>query len=203
MASAAAVDGKSFDRNFAKSPILNSLHGRSPRQPHDEKQDDPMLAATDSAHHAPPPPLDQSSPQEILEYYTWKSPMPRLFVKHAPTTATPTSLLKWANLTIRRVSTPVVTLNLVLFCFNKHASGSPMETRHLSHPWRPCGGWSLATYQACRQSAVYSNCYSTHSCLTESLHPISPEWFCHHSCASKRLLALLQCVVAGCAQSCS
>ena len=87
----------SFDRNFAKSPILNSLHGRSPCQPHDKKQDDPMLAATDSAHHAPPPPSDQSSPQEILEYYTWKSPRPRLFVKHAPTTSTPTSLLKWAN----------------------------------------------------------------------------------------------------------
>ena len=37
-----------------------------------------MLAAADSAHHALPPPSDQSSLQEILEYYTWKSPMPRL-----------------------------------------------------------------------------------------------------------------------------
>ena len=97
MASAAAVDGKSFDKNFAKSPVLNSLHGRSPRPPHDKKQDDPMLAATDSAHHALPSPSDQSSPQETLEHYTWKSPTPRLFVKHAPTTSTPTSLLKWAN----------------------------------------------------------------------------------------------------------
>ena len=70
MASAAAVDGKSFDKTFVKSPVLNSLHGRSPRQPHDKKQDDPMLAATDSAHHALPPPSGQSSPQEILEYYT-------------------------------------------------------------------------------------------------------------------------------------
>ena len=82
MASAAAVDGKSFDKNFVKSPIVNSLHGRSPRPPHDKKQDDPTLAATDST---------------LLEYYTWRSPMPRLFAKHAPTTSTPASVLKWAN----------------------------------------------------------------------------------------------------------
>ena len=69
--------------------------------------------------------------------------MPRLFVKHAPTTSTPTSLLKWANHPTRL--NWHVTLNLVLFCFNKHANGSPMEMRYLSHPWRPCGGWSLAT----------------------------------------------------------
>ena len=67
MTSAATVDGKSFDKNFVKSPSLNSLHGRSPRQPHDKKQDDPTLAAADSAHHLPPPSA-QSSPQEILEY---------------------------------------------------------------------------------------------------------------------------------------
>ena len=51
-----------------------------------------MLAATDSAHHAP---SDHSSPQEILEQKTWKSQMPRLFVKHAPTTSTPTSEQTW------------------------------------------------------------------------------------------------------------
>ena len=92
----AAVDGKSFDKNFVKSPILNSLHGRSPRQPHDKKQDDPMLAAADSAHHALPPPSDQSSPQEILEYYKKPDATP-VCQARSRYVYTRTSLLKWAK----------------------------------------------------------------------------------------------------------
>ena len=193
MASAAAVDGKSLDKNLVKSPILNSLHGRSPRQPHDKKQDDPMLAAADSAHHALPPPSDQSSPQEIVEYYTWKNPMPRLFVKHAPTTSTPASLLKWVNYptrlnTSRDLEPRAVLLQQARQRVQWRRGIFPIHGGHVG-----LGTW--LRHQACRQGVVRPDCHSSLSCLIESLHPISPEWFGHHSCTGKRLLALLQCVL--------
>ena len=151
MASAAAADGKSLDKNFAKSPILNSLHGRSPRPPHDKKQDDPILAATDSTHHA--------RPQEILEYRDCLSSMLPLRQRQPQCSSGPTIL---------HVSTPVVTLNLVLLCFNKHASGGifPIYGGHV-------GFGARLHHQARRQSAVHSNCHSTHSRLIRRLNLLS------------------------------
>ena len=70
-ASAAALDGKSFD-NVMQPRILQSLHGVSLLTMH-------------------------STPDEVVKHYTWISDQPRLFLKQAPTTTTLASLVKWAN----------------------------------------------------------------------------------------------------------
>ena len=80
-ASAAALDGKSFD-NVMQPRIMQSLHGVSSPPPK------PATSQLLTMH---------STPDEVVKYYTWISDQPRLFLKQAPTTTTLASLVKWAN----------------------------------------------------------------------------------------------------------
>ena len=72
-ASAAALDGKSFD---------SAVHGVS------SPPSKPGASQLLTMH---------STPEEVVKYYTWTSDQPRLFLKQSPTTTTLTSLVKWAN----------------------------------------------------------------------------------------------------------
>ena len=80
-ASAAALDGKSFD-SVVQPRIMQSLHGVSSPPPK------PAASQLLTMH---------SAPDEVVKYYTWTSDQPRLFLKQAPTTTTLASLVKWAN----------------------------------------------------------------------------------------------------------
>ena len=72
-ASAAALDGKSFD-GAVQPRIIQSLHGVSS-----------------------PPSKPAASQLLTMQYYTWTSDQPRLYLKQSPTTTTVASLVKWAN----------------------------------------------------------------------------------------------------------
>ena len=39
----------------------------------------------------------RSTPEDVIERYTWTSDQPRLYLKQSPTTTTLASLIKWAN----------------------------------------------------------------------------------------------------------
>ena len=80
-ASAAALDGKSFD-GAAQPRIIQSLHGVS------SPPSKPAASQLLTMH---------STPEEVVKYYTWTSDQPRLYLKQSPTTTTLTSLVKWAN----------------------------------------------------------------------------------------------------------
>ena len=80
-ASAAALDGKSFD-SAAQPRIIQSLHGVS------SPPSKPAASQLLTMH---------STPEEVVKYYTWTSDQPRLYLKQSPTTTTLTSLVKWAN----------------------------------------------------------------------------------------------------------
>ena len=80
-ASAAALDGKSFD-GAVQTRIIQSLHGVS------SPPSKPAASQLLTMH---------STPEEVVKYYTWTSDQPRLYLKQSPTTTTLTSLVKWAN----------------------------------------------------------------------------------------------------------
>ena len=72
--SAAALDGRSFDVPSQQQPrIIQSLHGLSPPP---SKPSTPQLLTM------------RSTPEDIIEHYTWTSDQPRLYLKQAPTTTT-------------------------------------------------------------------------------------------------------------------
>ena len=82
-ASAAALDGRSFDVPSQQQPrIIQSLHGLSTPP---SKQATPQLLTM------------HSTPEDIIKHYTWTSDQPRFYLKQAPTTTTVPSLIKWAN----------------------------------------------------------------------------------------------------------
>ena len=80
-ASAAALDGKSFD-GAVQPRIIQSLHGVS--SPPSKPAASQLLTM-------------RSTPDDVIKYYTWTSDQPRLYLKQSPTTTTLASLIKWAN----------------------------------------------------------------------------------------------------------
>ena len=80
-ASAAALDGKSFD-GAVQPRILQSLHGLS------SPPSKPAASQLLTMH---------STLDDVIKYYTWTSDQPRLYLKQSPTTTTLASLIKRAN----------------------------------------------------------------------------------------------------------
>ena len=79
--SAAALDGKLFD-GAVQPRIIQSLHGLS--SPPSKPAASQLLTM-------------QSTPDDVIKYYTWTSDQPRLYLKQSPTTTTLASLIKRAN----------------------------------------------------------------------------------------------------------
>ena len=77
-ASAAALDGKSFD-GAVQPRIIQSLHGVS------SPPSKPAASQLLTMH---------GTPDDVI---TWTSDQPRLYLKQSPTTTTLASLIKWAN----------------------------------------------------------------------------------------------------------
>ena len=119
-ASAAALDGKSFD-SAVQPRIIQSLHGVS------SPPSKPAASQLLTMH---------STLEEVVKYY------PRLYLKQSPTTTTLTSLVKWANHPSRLNGNK--SLDSMATQLLQARQRMPKATHPLSGRWRLRGDWSPA-----------------------------------------------------------